>query len=92
MIRRVPLRPRSIKRAEQEREYSERRKRYLAEHPICELWPGCKRRATEIHHIRGRNGKRLNDERYWRSGCMQCHRRVHDSPAEARELGLLLHR
>ena len=42
-LKRSPLRRVSKKRAAQLREYSERRARYLADHPVCEVW--CRERG-----------------------------------------------
>ena len=53
----------------------------------CAVYPTL--RATEIHHIRGRLGPLLNDERYWLAVSRQGHRWIlHLFPDEARSRGL----
>jgi len=46
------------------------------------------RLASECHHMRGRNGKLLMDERYWLPVCRKCHRFLTEHSKLARELGL----
>lgn len=63
------------------------RENYLQNHPICEA---CKiRLSTEIHHMKGR-GKHLCNTDYFMAVDRGCHRWIHDHPAEARTLGLLI--
>ena len=87
--KRKPLPKRTEKRAAQEREYSERRKIYLEAHPLCErcLADGIQTRATEIHHIRGRDGVRLIDSEEFCAVCMYCHEWIEAHPQEAMALG-----
>lgn len=89
---RKPLRPRSLKRQAQEKEYSARRKVYLEAHPECEIAiPGiCQFHSTEIHHTNDRNGDKLNDETYWKVTDRACHQWIHSHPKEAKELGFLI--
>jgi hypothetical protein len=70
----VRLRHASKKRAPQLREYSQRRKIYLAHNPKCRV---CSNRASEIHHSQGRIGSMLNNEEYWIQLCRECHHRAH---------------
>lgn len=54
----------------------------------CELC--LKRKATQIHHKRGRVGADLLDTRYFMGICDPCHRHVHENPAWAYEQGHLV--
>lgn len=89
-MKRSPLRKVSSKRAKELKVYSELRKLFLPVRQYCEIFvDGCTRKATDIHHINGRNGKRLNDTSWWLPSCRNCHRFLHDHPKYARENGFL---
>ena len=45
--------------------------------------------VTEVHHVRGRLGALLLDDRHWMAVSRQGHQWIHDHPARARELGWL---
>jgi hypothetical protein len=45
------------------------------------------KRTTECHHIRGRNGWLLLDEKYWLPVCRSCHEWITLHGKEARQLG-----
>jgi hypothetical protein len=51
--------------------------------------PGCPRHTDDPHHSRGRVGRLLLDERFWRPVCRRHHDRVKDDPTWARAVGLL---
>jgi hypothetical protein len=73
------MRPRSPKRARQEREYAKLRVQYLEAHPVCEAQlSGCTGAATEVHHKAGRVGKLLTDPTYFLPICRNCHAYLHD--------------
>lgn len=76
-------------RAKLLREYSNRQKRWknLGANRRCRRC-GCGGRM-ECHHIRGRIGALLLDERFWAPLCPACHRWVGEHPREARAAGLL---
>lgn len=48
--------------------------------------------AADIHHIRGRAGKLLLDERYWIGVCRNAHNLIHANQEIARKAGLLAQR
>jgi|GEM_PF-6925754 len=54
-----------------------------------EVTPFRKHAATTIHHLRGRAGKLLLDERHWRGCCIKSHQFIGDNPTVARIAGLL---
>lgn len=81
---------RSDKKIDDDKLYVKLRKKYLEEHPECEIKLfGCTYIATEIHHTESR-GIRLNKIESWLSTCPECHKFLHDklSAKEARDLGL----
>ena len=81
------LRPVSKKRAKQNRAYSVNREVYLNYHPACEI---CGKKATQIHHKRGRFQDRLNEMEFFMSVCHSCHEWIHRNPLEAYAKGYLL--
>lgn len=89
MLRKTPLRRVSKKRELELRAYAIMRPIFLRAHPFCEADPMCLQRAIEIHHIRGRHGNLLTDERYLIGICRTHHTWIHENPNKAREIGLL---
>ena len=81
------LNEKSDKRKEQEKFYKELRLIHLTDNPNCGV---CGEEATEIHHMNGRNGERLNDVKYFLSACRGCHTYIHNNPKEARKEGWLV--
>ena len=57
---------------------------FLAEHPLCQVRirkpdtsePPCTMASTQIHHAKGREGKLLNDTRFFVAWCHNCHQHV----------------
>lgn len=45
--------------------------------------------SSEIHHVAGRTGWRLNDDTKWLAICRAEHTFIHENPGVARSLGLL---
>lgn len=68
--------------------YWARAKAFLAVHPLCEF-PDCRCKSRDVHHVRGRVGSLLLDERFWKAMCRQHHDWINRNPDAARELGLL---
>lgn len=64
-------------------------------HPFCQVcvWKGKltsqARDTDDVHHMRGREGMLLFDTRYWLASCRDCHQWIHNSPGDAKGLGLL---
>jgi len=85
------IRPRSVKRLKQERQYAKLRKVYLHCHPTCEV-KGCEAPSTELHHRRGRVGDLLTDESNFLAVCRPHHNYIESHPAEAKEHGYSLTR
>ena len=74
----------SKKRAKQERQYRPIRKKFLQDHPFCELkLPGCAGAATQIHHAEGRENNRLLNIDDFKSCCDNCHGIVTEKSRQA---------
>lgn len=84
-----PLAPRSTKRAKQESEYSNKRKIFMLEHPMCQanISGLCTSQSTDVHHIKGRSGELLLEVSEWMSVCRACHTWIETHPIEATALG-----
>ena len=52
-------------------------------------WCSCESGTMELHHMRGRLGPLLMDQRFWAALCRKCHAWVHNHPAEARAVRLI---
>lgn len=86
------IRARTPKRKTDEQEYGRRRKIFLRNHPWCAVAKALHekpRRATQVHHKRGRIGRLLLDERHWLPVSSWGHEWINSHPAEARKLDLL---
>lgn len=86
------IKPISDKRRVRLAEYKKLRKWFLVEHNYCE-WglrqtPPQHIRATQIHHSRGRQGRLLNDTRFWFAVSEKGHNWIHANIDAARNLGL----
>ena len=89
---RIP--PRSLKRIEQDKEYSEKRKQFLIQNQVCMInIPGvCSRQRTnQVHHTySGKDREKYYlDIATWIATEDECHKWVHLHPIEAREMGFL---
>jgi ribosomal protein S27AE len=89
-----PIPPRSQKRSKEEKLYSAKRVLYLQDHPMCEAHISgiCTEYATDIHHMSGKIGDLLTDERYFKALCRSCHQYVETHPEIAKEKGLSINR
>lgn len=81
-----PLKPFSEKRKERNAIYLKKRIEFL-NGKVC---PITNRKATEIHHINGRENERLNDEEFWLAVTREGHLKIHENPKWAREKGYLI--
>lgn len=78
----------SEREKQRQKRYKELRYTYLKEHHICESCT-CKR-ATEIHHKKGRIGDALYN--HFLAVCHECHEWIENNPKEAKELGYSISR
>jgi hypothetical protein len=97
-MNRVRLQRRSKEGAKAERQYNKRVKVWKRENPHCKACeqlliyrPGRPviRLTVDCHHIRGRNGELLLDERYWLPVCRWCHNFIGANGKLARALGFV---
>ena len=87
------IKPRSDKRAAQERVYGPEARDFKLKNPCCTAkisldCKGCDIQYATIQHCRGRIGELLNDKTHWIVICFFCHQVVNNSPKLAKELGL----
>lgn len=63
------------KRAKELRQYSPIRRKFLQQHPMCELRidEDCTDVSTEVHHAAGRENGRLLKEEDFKAACRHCH-------------------
>jgi hypothetical protein len=71
----------------QRRQYIRQKKIFLRQHSDCPVYPG--NRTTDIHHIQGRLGPLLTDERFWLAVSRSGHDWIHAHPEESRQKGWL---
>jgi hypothetical protein len=82
----------TAKRKEENKAYTPLRKKYLEDHPDCEIkLIGCTGKATQIHHCSTSHKDFLNIKT-WKSSCKECHRFLETvlSAQARRNLGLLI--
>lgn len=80
----------SRKRAAAMRVYRKRAAEFLTEHPQCQFPTGCDKRATVVHHRRGRFGARLLDERWWAASCPGHNAFAEEHTGQALDIGWLV--
>lgn len=87
----------SDKRGQEIHAYKVTREHYLNEHVRCEV-KGCNQKATEIHHMKGRQGYAdkqaiadqvtlLCDARFFLAVCRDCHHKIERNPRWAKDQG-----
>lgn len=87
MIRRTPIRKVSARRQAEAKHYSKLRLQFLADKPTCQVC--LTRKATDVHHVKGRYGGNYLNVTTWLAVCRHCHTYIHNNPAKARAMGLL---
>ena len=83
------IRVRSKKRAKQEGVYRRKVKQFLIDHSICAVTG---KKATEVHHMKGRENDLLLDERYWLPVSSQAHKHITENSRWAIQMGYSLPR
>jgi len=63
---------------------------FLAVHDRCEFPAGCNERSQIVHHRKGRNGRRLRDQRFWSAACDPHNEFAETHTGEALEIGWLV--
>lgn len=80
------------KRAGQRQAYKAQARRFLEANPVCQVWPmkgNRKRPSVDVHHMRGRFGSLLIDQRFWMAVSREAHDEIHRHPDAARRAGYL---
>jgi hypothetical protein len=83
---RKKIKPASKKRAKQNRQYTPVKRKFLIDHPICQV-EGCEAPSTDIHHKAGRSGKQLLKVDDFLAVCRPHHNTFEDRDKAAREAG-----
>jgi len=90
-VKKKPIPKRSKKMKKEMELYLKEKADFLNPGDQCELNTDvCRGEATVIHHTRGKIGKLLRDQRYWKKSCVHCNNRVEEKDALARAKGLKL--
>lgn len=76
----------SKKRAKENRQYTPVKRKYLQDHPICEV-EGCGAPSTDLHHVRGRSGKQLLKIEDFMATCRPHHDQFEKEDKAARDAG-----
>lgn len=85
----VKIKPVSDKMKLALKELAKIRKRKLQQQPLCQLQlHGCTRKATTLHHVRGRIGKQLLKEEDLLPSCATCNVSAEQQDGLAREKGI----
>jgi len=88
-VKRKPIKKVSNKFAILQNQYKSIRNQYLKENSICVVTG---KKATEIHHMKGRLGNLLIDTRYFLSVSREAHIKIELNPIWAKENGYSLNR
>lgn len=81
------------KRMSQLQEYSAQRKEFLKRNPICKVnIVGCTKKASEVHHMKGKENEKLNEIDYWMPICRNCHTYITINSAWAIDMGFSVRR
>lgn len=83
-----PIKRLSDKRNAQNKEYLKKRATFL-KNKVC---PVTGQEATEIHHMKGRIGKLLTDEKFWLAVSRKGHIEIENNPLWAYEQGFSMKR
>lgn len=80
---------RSKKMTDQMKIYNRERIEFLKLNPLCVVTG---KKATQVHHAKGRVGKLLLDKRYWKAVSDEGHRKIELNPNWAKENGFSISR
>lgn len=84
-----PIKNKSIKRIELDKEYLKLKKQMLSENKTCEAnLTGCGKTAIDLHHISKRTERNLCDRENLLRVCRSCHTYIETHPLEAINLGV----
>lgn len=92
-IEKKPYKINPVSKTQEQRlkKYREKREKYLKDKPFCEArLSGCRLKADQIHHMKGRDGNNLF--KHFLGVCDNCHRTIELNPEMAKELNLSISR
>jgi hypothetical protein len=81
---RTPIKKRSEKMTRIMEIYKRKRVAFLRENPVCVVTG---KPSTEIHHGKGRIGRDLLNESFWKAVSREGHTWIEEHPEEAKRLG-----
>lgn len=87
-MKRSRIRPISKRRAQELAIYRERRKVFLIKRRWCSVFKY--QRSTQVHHMKGRTGKRLLDERFWLAVSWKGQLWIHENVRESIKRGWII--
>lgn len=87
IVRRTRIKQVSRKQRARLAEYGPRAAQFKRDNPTCNICSTDK--TSDVHHVRGRTGEWLMDERFWLPVCRRCHSWIHENPGDARKKGYL---
>lgn len=76
----------SLRRVEQNADYSFVRRIFLEIHPVCEVH-NCLCKSEDVHHKKGRLGELLTNITHFLAVCRTCHKYIEEHPDWAKERG-----
>ena len=83
----------SNKHFEALKEYRIVRDNFMKQNPSCQAnLKGCTKKATDLHHKKGRTGKLLIDTKNFMSLCRSCHNKIEDGGEWVYETGFKVKR
>lgn len=83
----------SDRRAAELRIYAKLCPQFKKDNPVCQAkLGGCTGRTVDVHHMRGKENKRLNEVKYFLAVCRSCHDIIGDNNEMAKELGFSINR
>lgn len=83
------IKPRSKKRAKEEAQYNREVKVWKVG-KMCAVYPD--KKAVDCHHIRGREGAMLLEQKFWLPVSREGHRKIENNPEWARSQGFIINR
>jgi hypothetical protein len=89
-MKRTRLKPIADKKKAIRKEYAAMAASFILKYAKCVVYPN--RRATDVHHTRGRLGALLVDKKWWLPVSRAGHNWIHNNPKEATERGFLFSR
>ena len=88
---RKPIKPVADKRAKELAIYRKTRDDFFKKYSVCQ-YPGCNSTQITLHHMKGRSGEMVYNDKYFVSLCWPHHDLCERNPDEAKRLNLSVNR